>query len=452
MNDHSPQLQEPAVALPSSAPQVRITAGIGSAGQKTWNLRRPVTLIGSSRPAHIVLHDKDISKAHCVIVNTGTDVLIKDLRTSSGTKCNRSPIDVAVLADGDVISIGSNNIQVAINLPEDVSDDSNAGLTFVDPVKFPEPLDIRLLHTEKQWAVDDAVVLIGRHELAAIRLDHEDVSTRHAVIFRFGDRPAVFDLGCRTGLWVSGKRSSIAVLSDGDCLTIGPFGLSIGSPDVAALNSRHAPPNPADDPILQAVLPRSFVHDEEVHALDAEADNHAATASADGTDPDAVHGLASQGHEPASRSASTQPGQAGGNGLVSKIGETWNRLNEWNADQPQGDDGAESRKANELAAREAALDERDAALRGELHDVTRMHEQLLIREKQLEHRLAELAREQKELATARARLADVEADIEQRVADVQRRENALAQRWSRIRSATCSHCGKPTNLGQPPTH
>jgi len=255
MTENTPQLQEPTVTLPDSAPLVRVTAGVGSAGQKTWNLRRPVTLIGSSRPAHIVLHDKDISKAHCVIVNTGTDVLVKDLRTSSGTKCNREPIDIAVLADGDVITIGSNNIQVAINLPEGSADDSGAGLQYADPVKFTHPVDVRLMHTDRQWTIEDAVVLVGRHERATIQLDHDDVSMRHAVIFRFGDRPAVFDLGARTGIWVSGKRSSISLLADGDCVTVGPFGLSIGSPDSVALKSR---PTITTDPILKAVWPTSM--------------------------------------------------------------------------------------------------------------------------------------------------------------------------------------------------
>ncbi len=90
MNQTEIQVREATLTLPSSAPLVRITAGIGSAGQKTWNLRRTVTLIGSHRPAHIVLHDRDVSGAHCVIVNTGTDILLKDLRSREGTFCNNA--------------------------------------------------------------------------------------------------------------------------------------------------------------------------------------------------------------------------------------------------------------------------------------------------------------------------------------------------------------------------
>jgi pSer/pThr/pTyr-binding forkhead associated (FHA) protein len=439
MNENAPQLQEPTVALPANAPLVRITAGIGSAGQKTWNLRRPVTLIGSSRPAHIVLHDKDIAKAHCVIVNTGTEVLIKDLRTSAGTLCNRNPIDLSVLADGDVVTIGSNNIQVAINLPEGAPDDSSAGLEFVDPVKFPEPLDVRLIHTEQQWKIEDAVVLIGRHELAAIRLDHEDVSTRHAVLFRYGERPAVFDLGCRTGIWVNGKRSSIATLSDGDCVTVGPFGLSIGSPDLAALRGT-TPVPPAMDPILHAVLPGARVGSAvEKTFPSAESNGQAAPSEVEPSLDDWVQA-----------SDRTNPAGQEGDELVSEIGDTWQNLNKWGTDATHASAAPQNEAAEALAARTAELDARDAALRGQLHDVSRMHEQLVEEEKKIAKLRAEMERAQLDLEQRQARLTEAEADLEKRLADVQSRENALAQRWSRIRSATCSHCGKPSNLAQPP--
>ncbi len=94
MSEQVPSVLVPTWELPSEAPRVRITAGVGSAAQKTWNIRRPVTLIGSKRPAHIVLHDRDISPAHCVIINTGVDVLLKDLYTHSGTLCDDSRVDL----------------------------------------------------------------------------------------------------------------------------------------------------------------------------------------------------------------------------------------------------------------------------------------------------------------------------------------------------------------------
>src|SRR3989304_5845850 len=168
MNDQTTQIRELTVELPPEAPLIRVTAGAGSAGQKTWNLRRPVTVIGSRRPAHIVLHDEDISNAHCVIVNTGTEVLLKDLHTSSGTQLNKTRVNLAVLADGDVITLGDTTIQVAIQVPDSGMDDSGCGLKFADPTKFPGLVSMNLIHTDKHWSIEDAVALIGRHDDATV--------------------------------------------------------------------------------------------------------------------------------------------------------------------------------------------------------------------------------------------------------------------------------------------
>ena len=203
MNEITASLHVPKIELPSTAPQVRITAGMGSVAQKTWNLRRPVTLIGSRRPAHIVLHASDISPAHCVIVNTGRDVLLKDLYTSSGTLCNDASVDLRVLRDGDVITVGTNRIQVAIQAPQRTSDDLDAGSNPVDPTAVHAPVAITLIHTDQQWSVERPVALIGRHESAEILLDDERVSRRHAIFFRFMDGLAVFDIGGENGILVN---------------------------------------------------------------------------------------------------------------------------------------------------------------------------------------------------------------------------------------------------------
>ncbi|MDO8630680.1 MAG: FHA domain-containing protein [Phycisphaerales bacterium] len=224
-------VEECGIELPASAPQIRVTAGYGSAGQKTWNLRRPVTLVGSKRPAHIVLHGRDISVAHCAIINTGADVLLFDLHTSSGTYCNKDRVCLAALKDGDVITIGDTKIQVAIRMPTGDADDSGCGEEFVEPTRFRNPLMLSLIHTDKQWKVEEAAVLIGRHDHAAIRLDNPEISMRHAILFRFGGGPVLFDLGSRSGVWVNGQRCEISMLVDGDRLTIGPFGIGVCVPD-----------------------------------------------------------------------------------------------------------------------------------------------------------------------------------------------------------------------------
>ena len=425
MSQNAQAIAENGVELPGSAPQVRVTAGYGSSGQKTWNLRRPVTLIGSKRPAHIVLHGRGISIAHCAIVNTGTEVLLFDLHTSDGTLCNKDQVSLAVLSDGDVISIGETKIQVAIRLPAPMEDDSGCGVEFVDPARMPNPITLSLIHTEKQWKIEDAAVLIGRHEKAAIRLDNPDISTRHAILFRFTGGPGVFDLGSRSGIWVNGQRSEVAVLTDGDRLTVGQFGFGVRIADrkcspVSAQPENSAPKEPSAP--APPLTPRRAIPS--VTPPPTALDSTTASTNA----------------------APSQEEESAADPLGHNIADAWQRLNQWRT-QLQKDAGLLGERQDQLATRESELDARDAALRGQLHDITRFNEQLAQREAELLARAAKVQCDSDAMAALQVAAAEREVELQRRNEEVTRRENALAQRWSRMQSTTCPHCRKPINVG-----
>ena len=216
------------VRLPDTAPRVRLTAGAGTASQKTWNLRRPVTLIGSKRPAHIVLHDQVTSRAHCVILNTGTAVVLKDLCSDAGTARNGARIDGAeILEDGDSITIGTTTLQIEVEMPTErpfeLPSDQESPLA--DPSTL--PVAVCLENANDVWRVDDAIALIGRHPDAMVRLDQPNVAKRHALLFPFLGGPAIFDVGGATGVWVSGRRCTFARLASAERVLIGPFALTV---------------------------------------------------------------------------------------------------------------------------------------------------------------------------------------------------------------------------------
>lgn len=420
MSESPPLLQVFNVDLPECAPRVRITAGLGSVAQKTWNLRRPVTLIGSRRPSHIVLHDRDISPAHCVIVNTGTELLLKDLYTTSGTLCNTSRIDLTILKDGDVITVGENKIQVAVQVPEDTANDPDRDAEPGDPTIFRSPVAVELLHTDQRWIAKDAIVLIGRHERADIVLDQEHVSRRHAIIFQFRNGPAAFDLGGENGILVNGCRCSIAPLSDGDRITVGPFGLQIAAPNGKT--------QPSEGPAAEVRCDEA--------TLDAEAGAHS-DRPAPTTEPQARPEL-NDTHDPSNEAAAVESEL---DALKANIAQSWGQLNSW---QSQLLDNAStlSRQETDLTTREAELDAKDAMLRGQLHDVTRYREQLAERERMLSARFAQLQADQEKLAEQQAECVKQEAENVRRHEELSRREHVFAQRWSRLHSATCVHCGK----------
>ena len=415
------------VELPAAAPQVRITAGLGSAAQKTWNLRRPITLIGSRRPAHIVLHDGDLSPAHCVIINTGTEVILKDLHTTGCTLCNSARIDLTLLKDGDVVTIGATKIQVAIHVPADTSEDSGCGIEYSDPLAFPTPVKVGLVHTDQEWKIKDAIALVGRHDDAQIHLDHEDVSRRHAVIFRFKDGPAVFDLGGNGGILVNGQRCALAPLSDGNRISVGPFALQIGPGNATRL-------------------------DVQDHAVDhrdpsaTSATTHETTGlSCDGAASYPVPDLDSV-LRPAGSDGAAEP-DAQLDAIQKGVAESWEQLNSWQA-HLLDDAAALSKQEVDLAAREVSFEARDAALRGQLHDVERFKEQLAEREREIAAQTGQLQEEMDKLKEGQAACAQREEEISQRTADLSRREHVFAQRWTRLVSAKCAHCGQPVTNGE----
>lgn len=205
--------------LPASAPKTRITTGKGSAGEKSWNLRRPITLIGSRRTSHILLRHPEVSKAHCLVVNTGRHVVARDLNSRTGTYVNGQVIRLVGLRHGDVMRIGPVQIEFAIQADGDTSEP--------DPVKAPFTVGLKRKDGNDQWALDDAVCLIGRKTGCDVFLDHQDISLAHAVVCSIDGQPVVFDLGSRTGTWLNGQQIHFGYLRPGDTLRVGPFELGV---------------------------------------------------------------------------------------------------------------------------------------------------------------------------------------------------------------------------------
>lgn len=424
------QVREPTVTLPEGAPLVRITAGAGSAGQKTWNLRRPVTLIGSRRPAHIVLHDKNISPAHCIIVNTGTTVLIKDLHTSSGTNLNETMIDLTVLSDGDIVKVGSMNIQVAIQVPNNTSDDSAVGLEYENPTKFIKPVSVQLAGMQKKWNLEDAVVMVGRHENAFIQLNHADVSTRHAVLFRFMGFPAVFDLGGRNGLHVNEQPCSITSLYNNDVINIGPFSLNVSSPQSPES------PNKAESRKSTAAPDNDFkqrmsdLANDVAPSTEKEKETNSASPFA------------------AAIKKSKEEKEAKEQSLSADISETWEKLNTWQSKLEKNATALNKQESN-LASRVASLEEKDAAIRGQLHDITRMQEEVQEAERRVEKEMTQIQADREAVAKAQKQRAEQEQEIKRKLTELQKRELAVSQQLLRLHNMSCQNCGKKFQIDAP---
>lgn len=130
--------------------------------------------------------------------------------------------------------------------------------------------------------------------------------------------------------------------------------------------------------------------------------------------------------------------------LQGNINHAWEQLNGAVGSTTPGASAAEV----EFSARVAELDARDAALRGRLHDVQRLHEEVLEREREVARMWSMIQQEQESLQATGKTVAEQRDEAEKNLAEIKSRENALAQRWTRLRTAACPHCGKGLNLGQ----
>jgi pSer/pThr/pTyr-binding forkhead associated (FHA) protein len=189
-----------------------------------------VTLIGSRRDCHLPLNDPDVSKVHCAILHTGRAFLLCDLCSRSGTLLNDRPVRVSALRPGDGLRAGP--VRVAVELVGPQAAPAGGDAT-AQPPEPPQP--IRLSVAGSMVDVTAGAAIIGRRSTCDIVVDTPDVSLVHAVLFAFDSRPAVADLGSRSGTFLNDKRIQLAWVGDGDRLTIGGETLTVAwEPGVAA--------------------------------------------------------------------------------------------------------------------------------------------------------------------------------------------------------------------------
>jgi pSer/pThr/pTyr-binding forkhead associated (FHA) protein len=219
------------MTLSADAPSVQVTAGADSVGRKSWNLKRPVTIVGSQRRSHIVIRGPEISRSHCVIVNTGSEVFLKDLHTAGGTRCNGRLIDLVRLADGDVVTVGQTRIEVAITSHRSARSPHHAGSAHAGSAGAASRAQTPLLSLNspdgQSWRFDEPVSVIGALPEAAVRMEEAGAADAHALLVQTTGGAAVCDLNTTWGTRVNGQPILFARLRGGDVIEIGTTRLEV---------------------------------------------------------------------------------------------------------------------------------------------------------------------------------------------------------------------------------
>ncbi|GAA0531263.1 hypothetical protein GCM10011581_27860 [Saccharopolyspora subtropica] len=76
-------------------------------------IRTPCAVIGRDRDCDIVLDDVTVSRYHVEVRREGDHYVLEDCGSLNGTFLNRSPVESAVLADGDEIRVGDARLTFA---------------------------------------------------------------------------------------------------------------------------------------------------------------------------------------------------------------------------------------------------------------------------------------------------------------------------------------------------
>lgn len=201
----------PRPELPQLAIQVTLRA---SADRKVapYAIHKPVTILGGRRDCDFGITHPEVSKIHCAVIHTGQMLLVCDLRSRAGTFVNDKFASLSELQPDTVLRMGS--VPVAVEFADPVAYSMGAwqAAQAVRPLRLDGPHS----HQLRQVAA-----VIGRRGNCDLVIDAPEVSLAHALLFFLDGKPAIFDLGSRSGTHVNGRPVSLCWLADGDELRIG---------------------------------------------------------------------------------------------------------------------------------------------------------------------------------------------------------------------------------------
>jgi len=190
---------------------VKVTIRYMGGATQDYPISKPNLNVGRAPDNDIVINHPAVSGHHLRITIAGSDVTITDLNSTNGTQLNGksiSPNTPTATHASDVIRIG---------------DLTGNWVSIVMVGAAGEA--VRALALGKLDLSKTTDILIGRDPSCYLPLNHPTVSYHHAQIFKQGDGLAIRDLNSTNGTYVNGKRISIAPLTSGSEVQIGPFKL-----------------------------------------------------------------------------------------------------------------------------------------------------------------------------------------------------------------------------------
>lgn len=182
------------------------------------------TSIGKSRANDVVLPLDSVSRFHAVIAKKRNDWVITDTFSKNGIQVNGKQVDgKAVIADGDIITIGS--VPLKFLCAEAISSVSKSQIRTAARtgnsrgVAYAVLVDVK---SHKPVYLKKKDVLIGRGDDADIQLMSQTVSAHHARIHMTSKGWALSDLDSHNGTKLNGRYiTQPQLIFDEDMITFG---------------------------------------------------------------------------------------------------------------------------------------------------------------------------------------------------------------------------------------
>ncbi len=214
-------ISEQVPCVPSGAPVVTATICAGPGEGQSIKLRRAASLFGSKAGCKLVLRHPTVDRRHCVLVNTGHRLVLRDLDTRGRTLRNGLKVEQEVIEDADRIRVGPWELKLDLATPTLAGASDSPIIMDLEP--DPTILAIDDPAARKMTKLPREVSIIGRGPGCDVSIEDREISRVHAVIFSYLHKPALLDLVSENGTWVNGKRAMFAMLQNGDEITFGSY-------------------------------------------------------------------------------------------------------------------------------------------------------------------------------------------------------------------------------------
>lgn len=195
-----------------------------------WKVGSGELRIGRTAENHIVIDNLSVSRLHAVIELTEQGAVLRDCRSLNGTLVNGTRVERAVLAHGDVVTIGRHAIVCHVAGPD--------GNVAVDPELFeatirageqPGPIlnPGVLVETsagrERHYVLDRGLIIVGSDDAADIVVEGRGIAPYHVEIRFMNGRYALRHIDGKTPVKVDGRAVKEYMLADGCVISIGSF-------------------------------------------------------------------------------------------------------------------------------------------------------------------------------------------------------------------------------------